>query len=456
MAENAAVTPRFPTSVGILLGLGVALHVAALVELLLGVKVDAAGYFLVGQFVVSLSLLRLYDGKWVFQDIRLFFVIFLFLYGATLPVAVLLGFLGEESGIAGAALMYATAFLGFNVVQWWYRQGWHDVPAEVFARIRPTFLNTLMVVGALAFIALYAVLLGLEVSMRMDRTQVTVLGTQLWVVSMFILNGFVMYMFSGWSNLPKGGRIALVGVVLGFIAFQLALGNRRDFLPMSLFIAGIIATHRHAVIRVGTVVIGFLAFAAFTAVGIIRMVIQDATILTRINPVQILITQNEFVSPIYTLIHYVNSDRPLRLGFTYLYAPGLFMPRAIWPDKPESLSIQFMRDAFGTTTMMGFAYTPVTEAFLNFSWVGPFIIFAIVSLITVKLVRNADAHPGLYFIAFALVVDFNRGDFGGTLYALVVMGGAYALMAFASRLRWDPSKSEQWAGQADAAIAPRS
>ncbi|MEO8576094.1 MAG: hypothetical protein ABI556_05315 [Gemmatimonadales bacterium] len=448
--------PRFPTSVGILLGLGIALHVAALVELLLGVKVDAASLFLVGQFVVSLSLLRLYDGKWVFQDIRLFFVIFLFLYGATLPVAVLLGFLGEEPGIAGAAFMYATAFLGFNVVQWWYRQGWHDVPAEVFARIKPTFMNTLMVVGALAFIALYAALLGLEVSMRMDRTQVTVLGTQLWVVSMFILNGFVMYMFAGWSNLPKSARIALVGVVLGFIAFQLALGNRRDFLPMSLFIVGIIATHRHAAIRLGTVLFGFLAFAAFTAVGIIRMVLQDPTILTRINPVQILITQNEFVSPIYTLIHYVNSDRPLRLGFTYLYAPGLFMPRAIWPDKPESLSIQFMRDAFNTTTMMGFAYTPVTEAFLNFSWVGPFMIFTIVSLLLVKLVRNADAHPGLYFIAFALVVDFNRGDFGGTLYSLVVMGGAYALMAFVSRLRWNPSKSGQWAGQADTVIAPRS
>ena len=453
-------TPRFPTSVGILLGASLSLHFAALIEFGLGARVDAAALFLVGQFAISLALIRLYDGKWVFQDIRLFFVIFFFLYGATLPLVVLFGLTGDDPGIAGAASMYATAFLGFNLVQWWYRQSWHDVPSEVFRTIKPKFLNVLMLIGGLGFIAAYAVLLGLEVSLTIDRSRVTVLGTQLWVVSMFILNGFVMFMIAGWSNLTKGARITTIGVMLAFIGFQLALGNRRDFLPMILFVVGIIATRRHAVIRFGTVVIGAVSFAIFTAIGIVRMVLQDPTVIARINPVQILVTQNEFVSPIYTLIHYVNNDRPLRLGFTYLAAPGLFFPRVIWPDKPESLSIQFMRDAFGTTGLMGFAYTPVTEAFLNFSWVGPFLIFAIVSLLMVKVVRNADVYPGLYFLCFAFVVDFNRGDFGGLFYALAVAGGAYALMSFVSKLSWTPSNAQRgWPVQpppSDAAIVSRS
>ena len=221
MAENAAETPRFPTSAGILLGASVALHLGALIEFALGARVDAATLFLVGQFTLSLALLRLYDGKWVFQDIRLFFVIFFFLYGATLPLVVFFGFTGNDPGIAGAGSMYATAFLGFNLVQWWYRQGWHDIPHEVFRAIKPRFLNVMMLIGALGFIALYAVFLGLEVSMRIDRTQVTVLGTQLWVVSMFIINGFVMYMVAGWSNLSKSGRLALAGVVIAFVGFQL-------------------------------------------------------------------------------------------------------------------------------------------------------------------------------------------------------------------------------------------
>ncbi|HEX2721348.1 MAG TPA: hypothetical protein VHM24_00420, partial [Gemmatimonadaceae bacterium] len=217
----------------------------------------------------------------------------------------------------------------------------------------------------------------------------------------------------------------------------------------------VVATRRRAVIRLASVLIGFVAFAAFTALAIVRQVIQDPALLTRFNPIELLVTQNEFVSPIFTLMHYVNTDRPLRWGFTYIAAPSLFMPRALWPDKPESLSIQFMRDAFGTTGLMGFAYTPVTEAFLNFSWVGPFIVFAVVSILMVKLVRNADAHPGLYFLSFAFVVDFNRGDFGGTFYALVVAGGAYAIMLFVSRLRWMARPAVRWTNTPLESVVPR-
>jgi hypothetical protein len=95
-----------------------------------------------------------------------------------------------------------------------------------------------------------------------------------------------------------------------------------------------------------------------------------------------------------------------------------------------------MRDAFGSTMMMGYAYTPVTEAFLNFSWVGPFIVFAIWSLVLVKLVKSADAHPSWYLLAYALVIDFQRGDFAGTFYAVVFVGGSYAVMQFFSHLHW--------------------
>jgi hypothetical protein len=463
VAEVIEQPARFPTSSGILLGASLSLHFAAVVEWALGMPIDAAAYFIIGQFTLSLALLRLYDGRWVIQDIRLFFVIFLFLYGASLPLVVMSGYGGVQFGIAGAGAMYGTALLGFNLVQWWYRQPWHDVPKEIFENIRPSFSNAMVVMAALGFILAYGFSRGIYLSLTIDRSQVRFLGTQLWVVSMFVMNGFFMYMFAGWSGLSRSARVVLVFTLFGFIGFQLAMGNRRDFLPMLIFLAGVVATRRHAVIRAGTVILGFLAFAAFTALGIVRQVLQDPTVLTRFNPVELIVTQNEFVSPIFTLMHYVNNDRPLRWGFTYIAAPGLFVPRAIWPDKPESLSLQFMRDAFGTTGLMGFAYTPVTEAFLNFSWVGPFIVFALLSILMVKLVRNADAHPGLYFLCFAFVVDFNRGDFGGTFYALVVAGSAYAMMRFVSRLKWSPvSTQSYWPPAqprqqgADAAIAPNS
>ena len=68
------------------------------------------------------------------------------------------------------------------------------------------------------------------------------------------------------------------------------------------------------------------------------------------------------------------------------------------------------------------------------------IAFAIFSILMVKLVRNSSVHPGLYFICFALVVDFHRGDFAGTFYALTFVGGAYAFMWLVSRIRWAPSR----------------
>ncbi len=430
---------RFPTAVGILFGAALCLHLAALVEAGLGTMIAAATWLLCGQFCIALGLLRLYDGKWVFQDIRLLLVIFLFLYGATLPLVVVSGLGGVEAGLTGAAFMYATAFMGFNLVQWWYRQPFHDVPKEVFWRIRPSFGNGVFLVGIFAFIMAYAMSHGYRLSLTIDRGLVRLLGGQFWVVLMFAANGFAMYMVAGWSRLTRPARIALAISIVFFVIFQLAMGNRRDFLPMVVFLAGIIATRRQATIRIGAVIAGFLAFTAFTAVGVVRQLIADPALLTRFNPVQILVTQNEFVSPIFTLMHYVKSDRPLRWGMTYLSAPTLFIPRAVWPTKPESLSLQFMRDAFGTTGLMGFAYTPVTEAFLNFSYVGPFVVFSILSLLLVKLVKNADAHPGLYFVCFAFVVDFNRGDWGGTFYALAVAGGAYWFMTVVSRLRWAPS-----------------
>lgn len=438
LIDDVAVESRFPASSGILLGIAGCLQLISFVELAFGTGLASATWFLVSQFLTCIALVRLYDGRWVLQDIRLFFAAFLFLYGATLPLVTTLGFGPPATGIARAAFMFGTAFLGFNIVQWWYRQPWHDVPADVFDRIRPTFTNTAVLITAFVALLLYAVSRGLDLTGALDRRKTLLLGTQLWVVAIFMMNGLVMYMFAGWNRLSRTVRRWLVVYVALFVLFALSLGNRRDFLPMFLFLFGIVATRRHAVIGRKTVVVGLLAFIGMNAFGIVRQVAYNPAILAQFDPVQVLVTQNEFVSPIQTLMYYMLHQHPLRWGSTYLTAPGLFIPRAIWVEKPESLSLQFMRDAFGSVELMGFAYTPVTEAFLNFGFLGPFLIFSIISLLLVKLVRSVDEHPGLYFIAFALVVDFNRGDFAGSFYEMTMVGAAYSLMLFGSRLRWSP------------------
>ncbi|MFN2603835.1 MAG: oligosaccharide repeat unit polymerase [Gemmatimonadaceae bacterium] len=439
--ESHAIAPSralpFPGLVGIFLGASLCLHLAGAVYFAFGDSLQAAVSVLFGQFLLGLSILRLVDGAFVFQDIRLFFLIFFFFYGATLPMVVAFGLQGGTAGLAGAAFMYATGMFAFNFVQWWYRQPWHDVPPESFARYRPSFANAVLVFLGFVWIISYIKSRSIPLSGGIDRDRANWVATQVWVVSMFAMNGLVMYGFIGWNQLTRKAKVVLVLTVISFVLLQISFGNRRDFLPMLIFLAGVTAARRHSVIRFWTVLLGILAFAGLTILGILRQVIA-APVLLASDPVTILVTQSEFVSPIQTLIYYVAKPHALRFGWTYLTAPLLLIPRAFWPGKPESLSLQFMRDAFGTTEIMGYAYTPVTEAVLNFGLVGPAIFFAILSILMVKLVKNADLRPGLYFICFSVVVDFNRGDVPGTFYQVVCIGAAFWFMHFLSRVRWAP------------------
>jgi oligosaccharide repeat unit polymerase len=333
--------------------------------------------------------------------------------------------------------MYATGMFGYNFVQWWYRQPWHDVPKTVFDRYRPSFANAVVVFLGFVGVVLFALKRGVSFGFRIDRWQATLLTTQGWVVLMFIMNGFVMYMMMGWRTMTRQARVLLVLTIVAFIVVQTFFGNRRDYLPMFICLAGIFATRRHMIIRLRHIILGLFVFVTLTVLGVVRM-IMDSPMLILSDPIKLLITQNEFVSPIQTLMYYVDRPHPLRWGWTYFSAPSLFIPRSMWPEKPESLSLQFMRAAFGTTGMMGYAYTPVTEAFLNFGFVGPFIVFSILSILLVKLVKNADVRPGFYFLCFAFVLDFNRGDVGGLFYSLVCAGTAFYFMSQVSKLRWAP------------------
>ncbi|HVF40954.1 MAG TPA: hypothetical protein VM939_13725 [Gemmatimonadaceae bacterium] len=437
-APISAERVRFPTLPAILLGLCLCLHLAAVIHSLLGKTTAGATCFFLGQCALALALLRLINGAWIFQDIRFMFVLFFTLYGGTLPLILSMQN-GSLPGLAQAAFLYGTGMTGFNLVQWWYKQPWRDVRTATFNAIRPTFWNLSLIATAFALVIAYASFMGVSFAFAIDRSQTRFIGGQLWIVLMFFVNGMAMFMFAGWPRLNRTARVIVVLSTVAFVLFHISLGNRRDFLPMFIFLAALVATRRHSIIRFGTMVIGFAAFAGLTLFGVVRQVIMDPRLLAN-NPVQLLLGNNEFVSPIQTLMYYAIDPNPLRLGFTYLAAPSLFIPRVYWPGKPESLSITFLRDAFGTTQTIGFAYTPVTEAFINFGWVGPFLVLCLLSLLMIWLVRNVDSYTGLYFIAFALVLDFNRGEFGGTFYSLVCVGAGYAMMQFVSKLRWGPAR----------------
>ena len=108
---------------------------------------------------------------------------------------------------------------------------------------------------------------------------------------------------------------------------------------------------------------------------------------------------SEFRYPFETLAFYVEFPPELQFGQTYLLRfPQYLIPRALWQGKPHSLSEEFLRDLVGTTNFQGFAYSPAMEVFINFGWIGPALVFTLVSLFLSKLVRVSGNHPGLNLV----------------------------------------------------------
>src|SRR6185369_2811476 len=77
------------------------------------------------------------------------------------------------------------------------------------------------------------------------------------------------------------------------------------------------------------------------------------------------------------------SDVPYQYGATYTYFLVAFIPRAIWPDKPEAgTSNKFFGVNYGLTTVEGakrtvFGVNLVAESYINFGWVGVLAIMAL-------------------------------------------------------------------------------
>ena len=97
--------------------------------------------------------------------------------------------------------------------------------------------------------------------------------------------------------------------------------------------------------------------------------------MTGNEAVQMALQSNEFVYPMQTTYYTIKDYWSYRFGSTYLILPvQVLIPRAIYPGKPDSLGSEFVKKTFGPD-WMAFAYTPVTEAYLNGGCLGIIIVF---------------------------------------------------------------------------------
>lgn len=147
----------------------------------------------------------------------------------------------------------------------------------------------------------------------------------------------------------------------------------------------------------------------------------------------------EFVFPINTFIYFVNKGvSSYELGLTYFQLFYNFIPKFFYPDKPLSLAIQFayMVSLPGQDFIMGYAYTPITEAFVNFGVFSVLILPFLVSSLSYFSEVISIRYPLFSIIMLSQVLNFQRSEISSLLFETILLTMAFVFCDSLSRVKF--------------------
>jgi oligosaccharide repeat unit polymerase len=236
------------------------------------------------------------------------------------------------------------------------------------------------------------------------------------LAGLLINASFLFFIFYFFALNPKV-KIILVILFLYFVAMNMSLGNRRDFAPMVIGIFWVLSCKYKFKFSLAWFLLLICGIFVFLVLGSLRSANESESYLDIVNQT---LSSNEFVYPFFTLARpvedYLNGTQEFLYGTSiFLYPIFFFIPRAIFIDKPYSLASQFVLDYYGGG--MGYAYTPVSEGFLNFGPIGPAILYFFIGLSITKLQFRRDQRA--IFIFFSMIPDLCRGEISTFIYQYV-------------------------------------
>ena len=376
--------------------------------------------FLISQSLFGVLFVNKENEAFYPQDIRVLFIVTYSLYSLFCPLISLLGFDVFLSTMPLTTFCFGLGLSGFNLGNILFPVKWVNI-----SLIKNSVNYSLLLLLLLAeLIVLTVYLMAYHVPVfttlgQFDRLEFFETINQVWVVltmAISLTSCLIIYYFDEWNR-----KQFIFGILLivYYIALQLSLGNRRDFLPILLFSTSYFLTKYHSKLNAKIIIIGIVFF-----VGSFWLVQQRNNDLeySRVGAIQESFVNNEFVYPMQTLAYIIDDKWDLRYGYTYFVLPfQIVVPRYIYPNKPEDLGKEFVNKTFGEGSQ-GYAYTPVTEAYLNFGILGPLFVFLLFSLAFSQLIRkfNFSSISFVYFLLYSFVFDFCRGTFATIIYQVFV------------------------------------
>lgn len=137
------------------------------------------------------------------------------------------------------------------------------------------------------------------------------------------------------------------------------------------------------------------------------------------------------LGPFMSLNHILNNPSNLQFGQTYLQIFYLMIPRFLWKERPLDLSEQFaVNNIVKWSPGRGLGYSPLAEAYLNFSWMGPIIQYLLLGLLWGyfwKVLRRVlcNFSQGLwqclyYILGYYFLILMHRGPVACLMKSLIL------------------------------------
>ena len=411
--------------------------------------VDFSVYFVLLSFLfLSIFLEKAYrNHKWkMFVNVRVLFLVFLFLYtnfypifyvyfNLDLPIPVNVSLFAVRTATILGNISICTAILLLHFIEKKDSQKRLIINLEAkLKKIKPGPLFFIIEFIAAVYIIYYIFqiissnAIGIMLS-GVDRVQFDQ-TFQIWTHFLFdyivvAYACFIILMCSKRFFLRQKIsrmmylRLALCALYYGFSTF---LGHRRLLMYVLIFtlICVLIFSKR---IQKRYVIGSVAGLALFVSVGYLRNV--GFSFSNIFSPIAFFSALGEFMIPINTLYYFIDNPPDVMFGASYLMTPLVLIPSGIWNNKPDLLAVRFA-DLMGGT--MGYGYSPLTEAFINFSYLGFFLFPIILFIIIIAVEKSVSVHPMFYLMFLIQCMNFNRGEFSAVFIEAAIMCGALCLM----------------------------
>jgi len=391
-------------------------------------------FFLISVFVFSFFLgfiiLRKSNKNYLFNDSSGILLIFIFFYGFFNPIVEfsLEGTLSNSTYLATIiyAICLPSYIIGFSLFK---SKGYENLYNKVFlnySKTRFVIYNKILLV--ILFVLLFyfsydyytnGILFNPSVALKINRLELFTEISQLKIIIGFLTTSIFLYFIYYYKLLTTSSKLFILLLLIYFVTMQLSVGNRKEFVPMIVGIFWVFVNTKK--IRFTLQRFFYLIFGIFLFLflGSIRSYASSEGDFSISNLAILTLSSNEFVFPFFTLTHavskYLDGTLNLFFGSTIFFYPFFyFIPRYFFSDKPFSLAVQFVTDI---DSSMGYAYSPVTEFFVNFGILGPFVGFLIIGIIISKIQAFKDQR--FIFIFFTMIPDFCRGELGLFIYQFI-------------------------------------